>query len=439
MFLLFSFENICAGTLPISQRPADARPYISCDINVDKNQVFVGEQINFTVRVVYDPRTYTIQTIVPPTPPDMVLEFLSKSQKDQQQVNGVMCNVYELTGRAYPHKAGSLTLEPFQLKADQRTSTSRGFMGLVMNTSITLFSQKLSLQVSPLPATSLKTCGAVGEYDAAQIELERTSFAAGDAIMMRFTIKGVGNIALCAHPELKLPEHIKWYPAESKKEEGGHCFEYAVQATCDGDMLIPEQSFVYFSPLHRKYMQLKTVPFWIHVSQSKLSKLVDQPVLEDSSQELQLDEQDYAQSATEGQDGAESAISLMRTIVIPDMIFGFLIGIGMLCLCGMRLYGWFFTRISAVVTWLRYRALLARARRYVPKMQKNCDIEPVYGTFKELQAMIDWNRMRTDVRSDAWHAFWQRIECARFDTDRSGEITQDFVQEALAWITYFEM
>lgn len=446
--LLCAFVLTCAhaaqaSTLPISQRSADARPYISCDVIVDKHHVVVGERVEFKVRVVYDPRTYTVQTIVPPTPAAMALEFLSKSPKEQQQVNGVSCNVYELDGVLYPKKTGVLDLEPFLVKADQRTSTSRGLMGLVMNSSISLYSQKVSFQVQPLPATALKASGIVGDYMCATVELERTNFSAGEAIMMRYSVKGLGNAALCEHPELRLPQDVKWYPAESKKEVDGHCFEYALQATGDGDMLLPEQSFVYFSPLHRKYMQLKTVPIWVHVSHSKHGKIPDQPVHEQVDQRAatHVQEQEIVVEADD-----ESHISLLRTVVIPDRLFGFLVGLGMLCLCVMRMHVWFFACITSVVRWWRYRALLSRARRSAKEMKKNRDVEPVYGAFKELQAMIDWNRMRileknknVAVRSDAWHAFWQRMEYARFDTDRSGEITQDFVQEALAWVTYFEM
>jgi hypothetical protein len=249
---------------------------------------------------------------------------------------------------------------------------------------------------------------------------------------------------LCAHPALQLPADVKWYPAESKRQEDGHCFEYAVQATGDGDMLIPEQTCVYFSPAHRKYLQLKTVPIWIHVSKGKHAKVPDNLVNDDINEEPR--EQAHETEPDGDSDERDASAPLMRTVVIPDWLFGFLVGIGMLSLCVMRMHAWFFDRIYAAIRWWRYRALLSRARRCARGMKKNCDSDPVYGAFKELQAMVDWNRMRTlektktvGVRSDGWHAFWQRMECARFDTDRSGEIAQDFVQETLAWVTYFEM
>lgn len=432
--VLLAFSSSNAGTLPIGQRQSDSRPHLAYDVVVHKHHSYLGEHIPFTLRIVYDPRTYTIHQIVPPTMPDIGLEFLQKSQKESQNINGVSCTVFEVEGVLYPKKTGSLGLEPFTINADQRSTTARGFMGLIMNSTLTLFTDRVPLNVQPLPPTSKKTYGFVGDYGSVTLEIDQTHFAAGEAVVVKYHLKGKGNAAVCNHPPLYLPELLKCYPAESKKESDGHCFEYALQAIESGDLLIPAQSFVFFNPYYKTYQELKTLPTWVHISAPKYTAVPDSPPVEII--------EDMVEHEQEQQEVVEP-VSMVRNLYIPDMLFGFLTVLGILCLCVKYTYAWVFSYLYDALAWWRYRKLLAKARSSVKKLQHNADVEATYVAFKELKTMLEWNHIRKNkkiegMRSDAWHLFWQRMECARFDTDRSCEIPHDFIQEALQWVTYFE-
>jgi hypothetical protein len=308
--------------------------------------------------------------------------------------------------------------------------------------------------VQPLPPCALPTSGLVGAFSSAVCELERNNCEAGQALMMKVHLKGSGNGALCKHPPLQLPDEMKWYPSESKKEADGHCFEYAVQAMHEGRILIPAQTFFYFNPQSKKYENVTTMSAWLYVSPSVHG--VNSAPLPEAVGHDQENSERVMQDEVLGQEAADEQllpqVSVVRALALPDTVFGFLTLIGMLSLCVMFLYGPLVTFFTTLFLWWRQRTLVRRARFFTAQMKYASDVEPVYGVFKELQAVVDWNRIRIreakknqqvmnpDARHPgAWHHFWQRMECARFDTDRSGEIPQEFIQETLQWITYFEM
>lgn len=441
-FLLLVSFALHADTIPISQRQMDARPFISCELSVATDQPFVGERVPCVFRVVYDPRSYTLDNIFPSTSQDVTLEFFKKNQKEQQIVNGVACSVCELEGVLYPKKSGNVIIEPFKVAVTQRSSGLRGFMGFVMNSSTSLFSNQVVMKVQQLPQTSSPTFGLIGSFSSVYLELERNTVAAGEAIMLRYYLKGLGNTTHCKHPPLQLPDDLKWYAAESKQEEDGHCFEYAIQAIHEKDILIPAQSCVYFDTYYKKYKALTTSPVWIHVTPSKQIKVSDAPV----AQPLPEKENEYQDQEKVVEEVVPTTVSLMRSFSIPDQIFGFLVVVGMLGLCVRFSFAWLLVTMNAFLAWWRYRRLLARVRYEVKHVQEYSDVKKFYAAFKDLQEITDWSRVKdvsknqtAKLDKDTWHNFWQRLECARFDIDSGTRIPENFVQEAEQWITYFEM
>lgn len=411
------------------QRRSNTRPHCTFELTMSKQEVFLEERVPFKIRLTFDQQAYAINNIITPNVAGILFEPLSSARKGQDIINGVSCFVYEWSGVLFPQKIGTVTIEAFQAAGEQRTSEVRGFFSMFTSNSVVFTSNACSLRVQPLPGRT-KGGAPIGDFNEVHLDAERTNLSAGEAIVVRYHVKGLGNLNLCKHPHLQVPEGLKSYPAELKKEQGGYCFEYAVQAVQDGIFVIPSQMFKFFDPEKRLYRELPTESIRLYVDPSK--KIIT-PLPE--PQENAVDASDELEPQAE-----VPTYSVMRNVALPNYLFIMLVLLGLLW-CAIRSCGDFFGGLwQRFVVWHERRKLLNRARATIVAAKKLEDIASFYDIFKELQSVVDWdNVQKTDVKKHgAWHVFWGRVEALRFTTDRVDEFPEDVICEARDWITYFE-
>lgn len=415
-----------------AQRAAPIRPHCTFELSIAQRDVVLEEKVPFKLRLTFDQSSYSLTNITAPTIAGVAIEQLPAAKKGQDVVHGVNCFVYEWDGVLYPQKTGTIVIEPFQVAGEQRSSGMRGVWSVFTSNSVAFLSNAVSLRVHALPGDG-NVGKWVGDFHEAHLEAERTRLSAGDAIMVRYRIKGSGNLHLCKHPHLQLPEGCKWYAAQAKKEHDGHCFEYVVQLLEDGVFVLPSQMFRYFNPARNGYEELLTESIRLFVDPAHQVKAM-QPPLDDVVSESQISESNSDDVSW------TQRTSLVRTLELPDWLFLLIIIVSGLWGVGSLLSGPLGGLYQRCRGWYARRLLSRRARSSIIAAKKTGDISLVYQAFKELESLVDWENMqkRDENFYGTWRIFWQRMEAVKFDVQRTSTISDELLGEACQWVTYFE-
>jgi hypothetical protein len=136
-----------------------------------------------------------------------------------------------------------------------------------------IVSPKVVLNVSPLPAGKPDNfSGGVGEFTLSST-LSKQEVVTNDAVTLKLTIKGLGNMKLISNPEIDFPKDFEVYdPKEDNQFEltregisGTKTIEYLVIPRHPGDFTIPAVEFSYFDLKAKQYKTLKTEPYTLKV------------------------------------------------------------------------------------------------------------------------------------------------------------------------------
>jgi hypothetical protein len=183
-----------------------------------------------------------------------------------------------------PQIAGELTIDPAELslivqRQVNRRSRSIWDMDLpmVQEQEVQIATRPVKIQVKPLPAGAPASFGgAVGTFKL-NLLTDKTELKTNDAITVKVTISGNGNLALIKAPDLKLPADFELYKPKMTLNEnpsvdgnnGSIVFEYVAIARHPGDFEIPAMEFSYFSPEAGAYKQLISQAVKIHVEKGE--------------------------------------------------------------------------------------------------------------------------------------------------------------------------
>ena len=212
-----------------------------------------------------------------------------KLQQRDEVVNGVRYITAEIKKVAlFPVKSGELTIEPLILdviaqytKARQGTTGDpffdqffNGMFQTVDNVKLVIKSEASKINVKPYPETGKPTSfkGATGSYTF-QPEVSTTNIKTNEALTLKFTIAGNGNIELVELPEIKFPVDFEVYDPKIthnvKKNASGvsgwKSFEYLIIPRAAGNFTIPAVPFSYFDPAQGKYITHTSPAYTIHV------------------------------------------------------------------------------------------------------------------------------------------------------------------------------
>ncbi len=135
---------------------------------------------------------------------------------------------------------------------------------------------KLTIHVSPLPAKPAKFSGAVGKFTVSS-EINTQEVVANDAVTLKLSVKGAGNMKLIRTPEIDFPKDFETYDAKINDNfsltraglSGTKTFEYLVVPRHAGTFTIPAAEFVYFDIDSKSYKTLKTEPYTLKVKKGK--------------------------------------------------------------------------------------------------------------------------------------------------------------------------
>ena len=185
----------------------------------------------------------------------------------------------------YPQRSGQLKINSG--KADVivrvRNQAARGrsifedFFDTYQNLSVELVSQPTTINVKPLPTGKPASfSGAVGSYSMSS-DINRTELKANEAVTIKLTIRGNGNIKLVKNPEVVFPNDFEVYDPKIDNNirvtaagaSGTKTIEYMAIPRFAGDFEIPAINFSYFDTKSGTYKTLSTESYKLRVERGE--------------------------------------------------------------------------------------------------------------------------------------------------------------------------
>ncbi|MDR1372800.1 MAG: BatD family protein [Dysgonamonadaceae bacterium] len=184
----------------------------------------------------------------------------------------------------FPQHSGKITISSgkFNLVAAipsgrKTSSIFDPFISSVEQVRKSLSSSTVTINVKELPSGKPASFnGAVGDYKMTS-SISRTDLKANDAVTVKVTITGAGNMKLLKNPEIVFPNDFEIYDpvvnTASKVSQSGvngsRTIEYNAIPRYAGDFTIPKTEFSYFDLKSGTYKTLNTSEYSLHVAQGE--------------------------------------------------------------------------------------------------------------------------------------------------------------------------
>ena len=135
---------------------------------------------------------------------------------------------------------------------------------------------KVNITVLPLPAKPANFSGGVGEFSLTS-SINATEVKTNDAVTIKLTIKGSGNMKLLNTPEIKFPQDFEIYDPKVENQfetssngvTGTKTIEYLAIPRHAGSFTIPPVEFTYFDLKSNSYKTLKTQAYELKVAKGQ--------------------------------------------------------------------------------------------------------------------------------------------------------------------------
>jgi hypothetical protein len=183
----------------------------------------------------------------------------------------------------FPQKSGELTIDPLEIDCQvrQRVRRSPGgffddFFDNYENVPQQIYSKPLVINVRAFPEGKPASFnGLTGTYTL-QASLDKTDVTENDAITLKLTLSGEGNLVLQNAPHVDFPPDFECYDPKSTPaitntvsgSRGSKTFEYLVIPRSAGNFRIAPVEIACFDPVNKSYHLLRSPEFEIHVTKS---------------------------------------------------------------------------------------------------------------------------------------------------------------------------
>ncbi len=271
-----------SGNRNQSQQSAGNAKDIIVVQSLNRSSVYEGEAVVLTTKIYTRANLQQISDIKRPDLTQFVASDMttgSQLQFEQEVRDGVLYqSAVSEKQLLIPQKSGKITINPteYEFVVKQRTNTGGGFFGgffddvqMVRRSAV---SNSLTLEVKPLPQSSTKTSGGVGDFKFTAT-VSPTEVKVDNSVQLKLSVTGEGNLKLLSLPKPQIHSDFDEFdPSENvnvdatvKGYKGTKSAEYLIIPRREGDFEIPEISFTYFDPSQGKYVTKVQGPFKIHV------------------------------------------------------------------------------------------------------------------------------------------------------------------------------
>ena len=254
-------------------------------VNLDKTNVYKGEQIIATIKIYVSPN-------VPITNFDDVqlpsyagfwtqdIDIPNQIQFTREVYHNKIYQVGVLKKTIlFPQQTGKITIDPFEITClvRQRVQNSQSFFDNFFDNFRTVkarvTSEPVNVYVKPLPAAPDGFYGGVGQLKMTS-SIDKTSAKANDAVTLKITVSGSGNLRLIDAPKVNFPADFDVYDPKTTEKlkstnnglTGSKDFEYLAIPRHQGNFTIPPVTFSWFDPRTEKYHSVKTTPYELKIA-----------------------------------------------------------------------------------------------------------------------------------------------------------------------------
>ncbi len=261
--------------------------------SVSNTNPMIGEQVVVTYKLYF--ASVAVSQCIPsklPSNKGFWAEEFTKAGTEYKQyrenLNGKQYNVAEIRKVVlFPQESGKLNIDP--LEADivaqvqvQRKRTNSifdffddPFSSAYQNIKKTIQSNNITINVKPLPTTNKPAdfTGAVGNFTF-RSDIDKTETKANEAVNLKFTISGRGNIKLIDKLNINFPPDFETYDPKindniNKSDNGisgTKTFDYLIIPRNEGVFTIKPVTFSYFDLNKGKYVTLSSPEYTLKVA-----------------------------------------------------------------------------------------------------------------------------------------------------------------------------
>jgi hypothetical protein len=255
---------------------------------LSKKQVYVGEPVLLTQKLYSKENITNITDFKEPSYTGFWKEVIDigELKLSREVVNGQSYNVVILQkAMIFPQKSGKLSIGSFDLSAviqiikkrKARDRFEQMMYGNIVqyydNQNVKVNSPVIQLNVKDLPNNKPSGfSGVVGHFNI-KAEVDKKEVKANDAINLKITVSGEGNIELLEAPNLVFPPDFEVYDPKLTKQisktsegiSGKKNYDYLIIPRQEGEFIIPSYSFSYFNPHTEHYENCSSPAFTIKV------------------------------------------------------------------------------------------------------------------------------------------------------------------------------
>lgn len=250
---------------------------------ISKAKCYLGEQILISQKVYCRSQIVGYQKSPQPSYDGFYSqpqESPTKSQLIMENVDGVQYYTHEvLRALATANKTGKITLNPVQAEVVVRRQSARAARSLweqlmggggYEDVALTASSKPVVIEVLPLPEEGKPENfnGAVGVFNS-KVEVSKTELKANEALNLKFTFSGKGNLRFLEPPKLNLPESFETYDPKITESANAKVFDFLIIPRREGTYELNDLDFSYFNLETKKYVNLKGPSFKIEVAPGK--------------------------------------------------------------------------------------------------------------------------------------------------------------------------
>lgn len=288
-----SIKVLPADAAPKSQNNQPSAQGVSCEnifikTSVSKTNVYEQEPVLITYKL------YTLADVIQCANKKMP-DFKGFLKQDVEQSQNKQFSYENINGKnygsvvlyqvlLYPQQSGEIQIEKGLFEAVirvQNRTTARSifddFFESYTNVSKNIVAPATKIYVNVLPANKpVSFNGAVGQFTM-NSTISGTEVKSNDAVTIKITIAGSGNMKLIKTPTLKLPEGFETYDPKVTNNfktttngiSGSKTIEYLFIPRSAGSFEIPSAEFSYFDVRDKSYKVLRTPSYRLQVQKGE--------------------------------------------------------------------------------------------------------------------------------------------------------------------------
>lgn len=295
-----------AGQSSTQQKNASGGKEIFMKTIPSKSTVYEGEQFTVTYRVYSQYNISQIGTLKSPSTDGFWVEELldpnAPVSPHIEVIDGKKYMVFDIRKASMiAQKSGTLTIPSMEREAIVEVPAQGGYdpyaiMDKMMKDPFGSFnmdpfagfrssiekrsfsSNAIKIKVLPLPEEGKPENfnGAVGSFGI-NAAVDRKTCSTGDAVVLKITVNGSGNLPLIELKNPLIPESFEWFDPDITDNftrsdagiQGSRIFEYILQPALAGTFKLSPGSFSYFNPATEQYHTIELPEFDLNVKQGK--------------------------------------------------------------------------------------------------------------------------------------------------------------------------